>query len=237
MRRALVVAAVFAVLLLFGATPVGAFPLNGCTMSLQSTGADGTAVHAAEGGSPDATETDPFIVDWDGSVAWSGTTGSQVIKNNAWHIEVFGLPTPLRGGSANGDGNQTGHGTVGVKENAPFRFTGLYFVSGGISGQGGSCEGSGWLRLAGDPVGTIPFFVGLIVLVLGLLLLVSGVNGHAVSGILGGLLMGLGLAVLLVIYSTMPAGAATPAATLALGLTMGAIVALIGRMRARRASA
>ena len=63
------------------------------------------------------------------SVTWSGTTGSQVIKNNSWHVEVFYIPL-FRGSSANADGETSSEGTVDFRKDAPFRFTGLYFVLG-----------------------------------------------------------------------------------------------------------
>ena len=235
MRRfALSLALPAAILLaLFVPGTASAFPLTNCTLSLNSEDKTGAALDGAEAGSPDATQQDPFIVDWDGVVTYDGTTGSQVIKNNTWYVNVWHFPTPLRGGSPNGDGNQKGSGSVGVSANAPFRITGLYYVDGAISGDGGSCVGSGWLKLSGDPIGTIPFFVALALLIVGGLLAVGGIAGSAVAGFLGGILLGLGAAVMLVIYSVALFGEYTPLAALAAGLIAGVALVFVARARGK----
>jgi hypothetical protein len=210
-----------------------AFPLSNCTLNLFSTDKSGASVDSAAGGAPDATQQDPFVVDWDGTVRYDGTTGAQVIKNNTWFVNVFHFPTPLRGGSPNDDGNQKGNGSVGVSANAPFRITGLYFVDGAISGQGGQCAGSGWFKLAGDPVGTVPFFVGLGLLIIGALLVVGAIAGSALAGFIGGIVLGLGAAVMLVIYSVALFGEFTPLTALAAGLIAGVALVFVARARAR----
>jgi hypothetical protein len=233
-RRLFAVAMVLgSLVLLVGAGPVAAFPLNGCTMSLTSNDGAGAPIDSAASGGPVGSMDNPLIVDWDGSVVWSGTTGTQTIKNNSYHIEVFGIPTPFGGHADNGDGNQSGSGLVSIKDNAPFRFTGLYFVTGGISGAGGACDGNGWLKVTGDPVGTIPFFVGLVLVIVGILLLVGGLRGSIVAAILGGLLLGVGLAILLVIFSALPVGGMTPLASVVFGLLVGIIASFVGRAASR----
>lgn len=238
MRRIVLGFAVPIALLLVLLVPgsASAFPLDGCTLSITSLDAHGATLATATGGGNDSTQDNPFIVDWDGTVSYQGTTGTQVIKDNAWHVDVFNIPTPLRGGSPNGDGNKTGSGSVGVSANAPFRITGLYYVSGEIKGTGGSCSGSGWFKLAGDPVGTIPFFVGLVALVLGIVLVALAIGGSAIAGLIGGVLVGLGLAVELAIFSVAPLGAATPLAVLGLGLVGGIALIFVGRARGGSAS-
>jgi len=187
-----------------------------------------TASGPGEGGTVD----DPFIVDWEGLVDWTGTTGAVVVKNGFAHIEVFGLPTPLRSDTGpNDEENKSGNGTVGVAENAPFRFTGLYFVSGSLDVEGAPvCKGSGWVKLAGDPIGTPPFFAGLASLIVGGILLLSSIPGrHMIRGTIGGFLTGVGVTVLAVIYSTLPLAENTPA-ILVVGFTaLGLIVGFIGR--------
>jgi hypothetical protein len=113
----------------------------------------------------------------------------------------------------------------------PFRVTGLFKVSGTYAGEGGTCAGSGWFKLTGDPVGTIPFFAALALIILGILLEIRGLRGHAFSAVGGGVLIGLGTAILLVIYSTLPIAEYTPVVVLGLGLLLGIIVALLGRRR------
>ncbi len=149
--------------------------------------------------------------------------------NNKWAVEVFMFPTPLQGGDDNPKNNKTGSGTVGVSANAPFRFTGLYYVHGTLTGSGGTCAGSGWFKLAGDPVGTIPFFGGIGVLVVGLLMLAFGSRGHTITAVIGGILTGLGGATMLIIYSTLPLGQQTPLALLLIGLAVGLVIGILGR--------
>ena len=144
MRRALLIAAICAAALAASAPMVSAFPLDGCTMSVQAMRADGTIHDKASGPGAGGTQDDPLEVDSNGSVPWSGTTGGKIIKNNSWHIDVFYLPL-FRGSSANAAGDTSAEGTVDFQKDAPFRFTGLYFASGGISGDGGACDGSGLL--------------------------------------------------------------------------------------------
>src|SRR6266545_5861921 len=140
MRRALSIAAIAvgASAALAPAATVSAFPLDGCTMSVQSMRADGSVHDKATAPGSGGTQNDPLEVDSNGTVTWSGTTGSQVIKSNSWHVDVFYLPL-FRGSSANTDGETSAEGTVDFRKDAPFRFTGLYFASGGISGDGGGC--------------------------------------------------------------------------------------------------
>lgn len=208
-----------------------AFPLSNCTIQLTSVDASGGTVDTAASGDGSASQSDPFIVDWDGSIKWTGST-SVSLKDNRFQISVFGIPTPLGGTNDNGEDNRTGSGTVGVSANAPFRITGLYYVSGTITGSGGSCEGSGVFKLAGDPLGTVPFVAGLALLVVGGLLLAAAFGGSLVAGVLGGLVAGLGLAVMLVIYSALLVGQATPLLAIVLLLVVGIVLALArGAMR------
>lgn len=235
MRRVLTIAAICAAALMAAAPTASAFPLDGCTMSVQSMRADGAILDTVSGPGPGGTQDEPLDVDSTGSVTWSGTTGSQVIKNNSWHIEVYLLPTLYRGSEANADGDTGAEGTVDFGKDAPFRFTGLYFVAGGMSGDGGACGGSGWVKVIGDPVGTLPFFAGLVLAIIGLLLLGwSVVRGSILSGVVGGLIAGLGIATLLVIFSAPLLGAWTPLAFLAIGIVVGLACGLVGRSVATR---
>jgi hypothetical protein len=229
MRRSVAAAVLLtASLLLVAAAPVAAFPLSLCQLSLTSTDASGATLDTAQSGANDATQADPFLVDWDGSVVYVGTT-TNVIKNYRYQVSVLGIPTPIAGGDTNDDENVEGNGTVSVSANAPFRITGLFLVSGGYQGEGGTCNGSGWFKLTGDPTGTVPFLLGLVLVALGAVLEVRGLRGHKISAVIGGLLIGLGSAILLVIYSTLPLAEYTPLAALGLGLLLGIVIALIGR--------
>jgi hypothetical protein len=224
MRRLAIIA--LPVLILLPAS-AGAFPLTNCTLELASVDAGGAAIDTATAGAADATVADPFLVDWDGTVDWAGTMGTQVIKDHHWSVSVFLIPTPLSGSDPNEGGDTTGDGTVDVGVNLPFRVTGLFHVSGSIAGTGGSCAGSGWMRLRGDPFGTVGFWLGLLLILLGLVSLWRGYRGSAVLAIIGGVLIGLGAAAMLIIYAVMPVGEWTPLAALLVGLVIGVVVMLV----------
>ena len=151
------------------AAPVAGFDLNGgCTVTLTSMDAEGETIDTASGPGSGGTADDPFLIDWDGSVAWESNSGSQVFKNHQWQIFVFNFPTPVRGADPNEGEGTTGSGSAGVSENAPFRITGLYHVSGDINGdEGAHCDGNGYFKLVGDPIGTVPFFLGAILVLIG----------------------------------------------------------------------
>jgi hypothetical protein len=229
MRPVLRRLAIFAlpVLILLMPASVGAFPLTNCTLDLTSLDANGVALDTATAGGEDATLAAPFLVDWDGTVAWVGTMGTQVITDHHWGVSVFLIPTPLSGGDPNEGGDTTGDGTVDVGINLPFRVTGLFHVSGSIAGTGGSCAGSGWMRLVGDPFGTVGFWLGLLLILLGLLGLWRGYRGSAVLAIIGGVLLGLGAADMLIIYALMPLAEWTPWAALLGGLVIGVVVLMV----------
>lgn len=206
-----------------------AFPLTNCTLSLTSFDKNGNQIDTATVSATDATQENPLEADWDGTVDWSGTMGSQVIKDHHWSVSVFNIPTPLSGGDANAEGKTDGAGTVDVGANLPFRFTGLFYVSGGISGSGGSCAGSGWMRLSGDPFGTIPFWIFVVLIVLGALLMLVGYRGASAWAIVGGLIFGLGLAMGAIIYAFMFVGSWTPLTAIVVGLVVGLVIAFIPR--------
>jgi hypothetical protein len=210
------------------ATPAAAFPLTTCTLTLESTTGSADALDTASSGTPDSTMSDPFKVAWDGQVGYVGST-NVVIKDYTYHVEVFGVPTPIRGGDANDDEDTEGDDTVSVGANAPFRVAGLYYVSGGYKGDGGECAGSGWFQLLGNPVGTVPWIVGVALTLIGSLGLVAGARGHLVSSIAGGFLLGLGLDLLLISHSFMPLAENTPLAFFVAGIVLGALIGILGR--------
>lgn len=173
-RTLVIGATAAAVVALMAATPVAAFELNGgCTVTLTSMDAAGDVIDTASGPGDGGTQDDPFLIDWDGTIAWESSSGSQVFMNHSWQTSVFLVPTPVRGGDPNTAGATTASGTAGVGENAPFYFTGLYHVSGEINGDGGAhCDGNGWFKLVGDPLGTAPFIVGAVLVLTGTALVV-----------------------------------------------------------------
>jgi len=223
-RLWLALPALFALLLV--PASAGAFPLTTCTLTVTSTDAIGKTIATATAGGDDATQTNPLLVDWDGTVTWHGTSGDNAIKNNSWHVDVFMVPTPLRGGDSNDKGNKVGDGTTSIRGNAPFQFTGLYYVSGEFRGDGGSCVGSGWFKLTGNPASTIPFWIAVVLGLLGLALLALGLRGSWGWAVLGGLLTGLGLAAVLAMLAVLPIGPWTPIAALGLFVVVGLAIAV-----------
>jgi len=234
MRRSALLALLPAILLLALAVPgsVVAFPLSTCTLSISSTDGSGAPLDAASSGAADATHADPFVVVWEGQVAYTGST-NVVIKNYTYGVSVFGVPTPIRGADNNADGDTGGEGAFSVAANSPFRAAGLYFVSGTYSGEGGSCAGSGWFLLRGDPVGTLPWILGAVLLVMGFLGYVAGSRGHVVTSVVGGTLFGVGAALLLISHAALPLAENTPAAIVVAAILLGIVIGLLGR-RARR---
>ena len=193
-----------------------AFPLNGCQLRLTSLNADGNEIDTAIGGSADASQRDPLLVSWGGTVRWTRERGAGPAASESWQVDVFGLPTLLRGADGHAESD-----ALQVSGTLPFRFTGLFFVSGQLTGPGVACSGSGWLRVMGDPLSTMPFTVSLALLLIGLVLLAVGARGRWLPAVLGGLLAGTGAAILSVIYAALPLGEATPAAMLAFGGLVG----------------
>lgn len=202
-RLARVAAAVVLAAWSLGAPSVGAFDLTNCTLSLTSTDASGATISTAHGGADDGTVKNPFEVDWDGSVAYDGSTGG-VIKNYTYHVEVFGIPTPINSNGAHGNdqGTTTSTGTVSVAGTLPIQITGLYHVTGAITGDGGSCAGGGWIKLRGDPIGTPGFLAAVVLVLVGLLLTLWSLPGrHTLRGLLGGVLAGVGAALATIVFS------------------------------------
>jgi hypothetical protein len=206
------------------------FPLDTCALTVRSLDADGSPLDTAESGAGDATQTRPLVVSWSGSITWTGSTGDVAFRRTSWHIEIFGLPTPLRGGDANEEGDTTGADSIRLADVIPFRVAGLFHVTGGLEGEGGTCRGEGWVQIAGDPVGTVPFLVSLAMWLVGAALLAVGARGHWLTAVGGGVLVGLGSAMLLVLFSTLPFGDLTPGVVMAAGVLAGLVAGWYGRI-------
>jgi hypothetical protein len=168
------------------ASSVAGFELTDCRLIVQSFDADGEPLDAAVGdtdGGEGGTRADPFRVDYDGTVLYEGDTGEQVITDQAWSVDVFLIPTPLRGGGPNEEEQTSAEGEIDVSGSLPIRVDGLFFVSGQVAGEGGTCRGSAWVRMIGDPpstVTTIPFWIALLVIATGLFVLWQARPGIAV---------------------------------------------------------
>jgi hypothetical protein len=143
----------------FVAAPAGASSLTGCSGTATSRDAGGKVLdeaQAADGaitdpgtGKATATASDPFVVDNDGVVEYSGQTDT-VITDHTWKVSMLGF-TVLSGGSDNASRTQSDEGTVDLGDKLPFKFTGLIKVSGDLTGTGGSCSGNGFIKVQGSP--------------------------------------------------------------------------------------
>ena len=147
-----------------GAVPAGAIELDsGFVAGTQSNG--------------EGTETDPFDVSWDGRVDFRFQTGTTVFVNNTWSIYAESVPVPILSGSDDNPMDIDEIGFVKIHETAAGfpRFVGLVYVHGVLEGNGGTsrCEGEGWVRLVGDPTGTVAWWVMAALIVAGMLFLVA----------------------------------------------------------------
>jgi hypothetical protein len=231
-RLSLSIPALLLAIAVLAPQPVGAFELSGCTLTLTSKDASGVTVDEARSGRPDASQSDPLQAPWGGTVEYEGSTPG-VIHDYTYSFSIYGVPTPAGGSSPNDENRAEGDGAVSVGGASTFRVAGLYYVSGRLTGEGGSCSGSAWVRVLGDPAGTIPWFLGIVLVILGALGLAAGARGYVTTSILGGFALGLGLDLLLISYAAVPFGAQTPIVVLALMTAIGVAIGLIGR-RARR---
>jgi hypothetical protein len=167
-----------AALLLLWAIPAQAADLTGgCTLEARSFDGAGKALDTAlVPGGDEGTQQNPFRVAWDGHVDFRFTTGT-VFQNNTWAIFAEGLPVAiLKGGDDNPiDLDESGTITVGDKVPGGVRITGLVYVSGNSVGNAGAsrCDGSGWVQIIGDPIGTIPWIVAAGLVLLGFLFLIA----------------------------------------------------------------
>lgn len=168
MRRLIIVCALL-VVGLASASPAAAFELTGCQLSLQSSDDSGALISRASGPGAAGTLADPFLVHPLGTIHYDGRTEA-VITDHTWHVDVYGIPI-LTGGHDNAGGGTQGSGDVSVAQYSADRLAGLYYVSGALVGTGGSCTGSGWVKLTTDPVGSLPWLIGLVLVALGLLTL------------------------------------------------------------------
>ena len=178
MRRWLRATAVAALLLLWAVPAQAADLTGGCTLEVRSfDGTNQPLDTALVPGSDEGSQQNPFRVAWDGHVDFRFTTGTTVFQNNTWAVYAEGLPVAiLKGGDDNPiDLDESGTITVGDKVPGGVRITGLVYVSGNIVGNGGAsrCDGSGWVQIIGDPIGTIPWIAAAALIVLGFVFLIA----------------------------------------------------------------
>lgn len=159
------------------ALPVFAAELTGgCTLAVNSFDENGAPLET--GTVPPGTEgTDenPFRIAWNGRVDFRFATGTTVFQNNEWAVYAAGMPFPILSGSDDNPMDLDDSGTVTIGPGVPGPVVGLFYITGFIEGNTGTarCDGNGWVHIVGDPLGTIPFWVAVALLVLGGALLVA----------------------------------------------------------------
>ncbi len=169
MRRLLCLIALVTVCVVLSPGRAGAVNLTGgCEGQGTSFDADHNQIMAATAPSAEpGTSGNPFLVDYDGTVEYAGT--GPLMVNHHWEVKVFGI-TVKSGGSPNGSRQTSTIGVADVSDYLPFKMTGVYYVSGDISGEGGACSGDAFVKLVGSPVGTIPWIVAIGLIVVGVAL-------------------------------------------------------------------
>lgn len=207
--------------------PAGASITGPCTVtatSLDESGADLDTMTGPATSDP----SNPFDVDRKSTVAWTGT--GPPITSGSYSLSIYGFPI-LSGTIDNPAGETSADGVVDVAEIlsfVPFDLVGVVEVGGGVGGTGGSCSGSAWIRIGGDPLTSVPGLVGFGAGILGLVGVLSAVPGrHPFRGLLFGLVLGLGGGILTVVFGIVPVGALSPLVALGAGGVIGLILGIL----------
>jgi hypothetical protein len=165
---ALVLPGVLSVTQTVNSTGKAGATLTGCSGEGTSVDSKGNSIgFVVAPGEPGSSPENPFVVDRKGTVQWSGTTDG-VITDHSWTVSVYGIPVNS-GGSKNQDQKTQASGIEKIKKYLPIPVVGLFHVTGELTGTGGTCTGDIWLKMAGSPVGTPVWFVGLAAMLAGLL--------------------------------------------------------------------
>lgn len=174
-RTVLAAAAIAAVVLIGGAlatTPASGHLTGGCTVTADS-GVDATTV-------VDTSRSAPFVIDLEGSLTYEATTPVP-FRNSTWRVWVYvgGFRMTLDSGEDPNEGGATVEGgrvrPGRYLDRIPGigRVVGIYRVGGEISGDGGSCSGTAYVRISGNPLESGPGRIGAFLLGLGLAGLVT----------------------------------------------------------------
>ena len=239
-----------------GSGEVAGGDLTGCSGQARSQDADGEPLGSVSApGSLGASQDAPLLVDWDGAVTYSGSSDG-VITDHSWRVTAYGIPT-RSGGSENADKETKTKGTETMSEFLPFRITGLYYVAGEISGDGGECEGALWLKIQGSPIGTVPWVIGVILAAASVALFMGPVRPslvpasaeaesasmdtavapvarkkrHPVTGLLAGAMLGVGAATVMITHAVAPFGKATVLGVVAVAAAAGVATGVAGPAR------
>lgn len=215
---------------------------SGCQGSATSFTSTGAEIQSVTAPGPGATQQDPFTVDFDGPVTWEGST-DQVIANGSWTVAA--MPFSFSGDVTNSSGTKTSDGEIAPSGYLPFAIPGLVLVTVDLTGEGGaSCSVSGWIQFSGNPLQSPAGWVAISLSVLGgigMLILLRmlihvpavavGQNrfGRTILGILAGLVLGVGVASLLVMYGVTALGTMTPLLVVGGTAFFGLVLGLLPR--------
>ncbi len=132
---------------------------GGCTVQADSS-VDSTVV-------TDTSRQDPFQIDPEGSLSWVAASPAP-ITNHLWeiYVDVGGFPVVVASNdeaepNANEDTENTGEVAdisayvAEVSNYAGLELDGVFEVGGSIEGDGGACEGFGFVELTADPLTTL----------------------------------------------------------------------------------
>jgi hypothetical protein len=147
---------------------------GGCTVEATSS-LDSTVV-------TDTSRRDPFLIDPDGAMSWVATSPGP-ITNHFWeiYVEVGGFPVVVADNEEaepNLDGDTENTGEVAdlsayiaeVSGATGLELDGVLEVGGNIEGEGGACDGFGFVELTAAPLSTL---VSQIAVGVGLLALIA----------------------------------------------------------------
>jgi hypothetical protein len=134
---------------------------TGCSGSVESFAADGSPLDSTTVPGDRGTQSAPFVIDPDGTVAWEGQTDA-VITNATWSVRIGGVPV-LGGTYGNDEGTSSAEGVITMSETlAPVSWVlttaAVIPVDGSITGTGGACEGSGYIAGTGGGTLSSPVF-------------------------------------------------------------------------------
>lgn len=163
----------------FGATGLGSINENGelnggCTVEAASD-VDGTVV-------TDTSRQDPFEVDPEGGLSWLATSPGPIM-DHFWeiYVDVGGFPLAVADNEEaepntaadvdnTGDVEDVSSYVEDVSNVAGVELAGAFEVGGDIEGEGGACDGFGFVTLTADPLSTL---ISQIAAVIGLLALIA----------------------------------------------------------------
>jgi hypothetical protein len=142
--------------------------ISGCTGSAKSIDSEGEVLADATGappsdllgadGKPIFTSGNPFPVSPDGDVEWSGDSTSLIV-DGTWTMKVWGY-TVDEGPALNRERATQKAGTYSLDGVLPFDAPGVALVEVTFDGEGGTCRGTGFVKVTGSPALTTPWLAG-----------------------------------------------------------------------------